>query len=345
MNLGILGGGQLGMMLCQAASKLGVNSHIYTDSDDSPAIQFSNSYVIKSYDDYREIDNFISGCDVITYEFENIPFESLEYINQKLKVHPSPKINFIIQDRLSEKKYVNQLGIPTVPFIEVNSSDEILELPNNYFPGILKTRRMGYDGKGQTVIDNPNQIININDDQYILEKKIDLKKEISVIGVRYIDGTLFTYQPIQNIHQNQILYKSSSPAQIDPKIYDQSIEWSKKIIQSLEYVGVICFEYFIDNNEKLYLNEIAPRVHNSGHLTIESYNISQFESHIRAVCNLNKIAPELINKSEMYNILGEEIEIYRNTSNSSPHEYFHDYFKKQAKAGRKMGHLTKIINS
>lgn len=345
MNLGILGGGQLGMMLCQTASKLGINTFIYTDSNDSPAINFSNSYLVKNYDDFKEIDNFIKGCDIITYEFENIPFTTLDYINKKLEVHPSPNINLVIQDRLTEKKYVNQLGIPTVPFVEIKSSDEISKLPNNYFPGILKTRKMGYDGKGQTVIEDPNQIQNVNNDQYILEKKIDLKKEISVIGVRYLDGTLFTYQPIQNIHQNQILYKSSSPAQIDPKIYNQSIKWSEKIIKSMEYVGVICFEYFIDKNEELFLNEIAPRVHNSGHLTIESYNVSQFESHIRAVCNLPKVEPQLINHSEMYNILGEEIEIYRKRSNFLTNEYFHDYHKKQPKSGRKMGHLTKLISS
>jgi len=181
MNLGILGGGQLGMMLCQTASKLGINTFIYTDSNDSPAINFSNSYLVKNYDDFKEIDNFIKGCDIITYEFENIPFTTLDYINKKLEVHPSPNINLVIQDRLTEKKYVNQLGIPTVPFVEIKSSDEISKLPNNYFPGILKTRKMGYDGKGQTVIEDPNQIQNVNNDHYILEKKIDLKKDLSSV--------------------------------------------------------------------------------------------------------------------------------------------------------------------
>ena len=297
MKLGILGGGQLGMMMCQAARNNNIDTIIYSDFLDSPAVQFSNNHFISDYNDLSKIDEFINECDVITYEFENIPYETLKHINKKLNVFPSPSVNNIIQDRLTEKNFINKLDIDTVPFLEV-SDKKLSKIDEDFFPAILKTRRMGYDGKGQSIINDLRSLTEIEQDTYILEKKIDLKQEISVITVRYQDESLFSYLPIDNTHKDQILFKSISPALINQDLKLKALMWSEKIIKSLDYIGVICVEFFIDKNDKLYVNEIAPRVHNSGHLTIESYNISQFESHVRAVCNLEKIEPKIQNEAE-----------------------------------------------
>ena len=342
MKLGILGGGQLGMMMCQAAKSIDISTIIYSDSLDSPAINFSDSHFIDKYDNFLKIEEFVNECDVITYEFENIPYETLKYIKSKINVFPSPEVNNIIQDRLSEKNYIDSLKIPVVPFVKINNQSDLDSASNDYFPAILKTRKLGYDGKGQQVINEKKDILEIASGQYILEKKIKLKQEISVITVRYQNGNMHSYTPIDNDHKNQILSKSISPAIISKTIEQKSLEWSKKIISNLDYIGVICVEYFISEEDELFVNEIAPRVHNSGHLTIESYNISQFESHVRAVCNIDCIEPKMMYSSEMVNILGEDIFKYR-MKELEQNSYFHDYFKEEAKSGRKMGHITKIL--
>jgi len=342
MIVGILGGGQLGMMLCQAARKLNLQTFIYTDSDDSPAIKYADSYLIKKYDNFHEIDSFIKKCDFVTYEFENIPFKTLSYIEQKINVSPNSQVNKIIQDRLTEKNYVNKINIPTVPYIEINNTTDLKSVDPNFFPAILKTRRLGYDGKGQIVIHSHKDISEISNNEYILEKKINLHQEISIIAVRYKDGTIFTYQPIDNVHKNQILFKSFSPANSEKSIIEEAKNHANNFAEKISYVGTFCLEFFITEEKKLLLNEIAPRVHNSGHLTIESYNVSQFESHIRSVCNLEKVKPSLKYKSEMINILGDDIYNYRDRS-IKENEYFHDYHKKESKTGRKMGHFTKVL--
>ena len=342
MIVGILGGGQLGMMLCQAARKLNLQTFIYTDSDDSPAIKYADSYLIKKYDNFHEIDSFIKKCDFVTYEFENIPFKTLSYIEQKINVSPNSQVNKIIQDRLTEKNYVNKINIPTVPYIEINNTTDLKSVDPNFFPAILKTRKLGYDGKGQIVIHSYKDISEISNNEYILEKKINLHQEISIIAVRYKDGTIFTYQPIDNIHRNQILFRSFSPANSEKSIIEEAKNHANNFAEKISYVGTFCLEFFITEEKKLLLNEIAPRVHNSGHLTIESYNVSQFESHIRSVCNLEKVKPSLKYKSEMINILGDDIYNYRDRS-IKENEYFHDYHKKESKTGRKMGHFTKVL--
>ncbi len=342
MIIGILGGGQLGMMLCQVASKLNIQTFIYSDTDDSPAIKYANHFLIKKYDDFHEIDNFIKKCDFVTYEFENIPFKTLSYIEQKIKISPSSEINQIIQDRLTEKNYVNKINIPTVPYMEINNTSDLKSVDPKFFPAILKTRKLGYDGKGQIVINSKKDISDIPNNEYILEKKINLQQEISIIAVRYKDGTIFTYQPIENIHKNQILFKSFSPANSEKSIIKEATNHAYNFAEKISYVGTFCLEFFINEEKKLLLNEIAPRVHNSGHLTIESYNVSQFESHIRSVCDLEKVEPSLKSKSEMINILGDDIYNYREKS-FKENEYFHDYHKKESKTGRKMGHFTKVL--
>ena len=342
MKLGILGGGQLGMMMCQAARNNNIDTIIYSDFLDSPAVLFSNNHFISDYNDLSKIDEFINECDVITYEFENIPYETLKHINKKLKVFPSPSVNNIIQDRLTEKNFINKLDIDTVPFLEV-SDKKLSKIDEDFFPAILKTRRMGYDGKGQSIINDLRSLTEIEQDTYILEKKIDLKQEISVITVRYQDESLFSYLPIDNTHKDQILFKSISPAFINQDLKLKALMWSEKIIKSLDYIGVICVEFFIDKNDNLYVNEIAPRVHNSGHLTINAYNVSQFENHVRAVCGLEQIPLEKISDAKMINLIGDEISSYRKISKLNDNEFFFDYLKKEIKEKRKMGHLTTLI--
>ena len=339
MILGILGGGQLGMLLAQAANKIGIDIFIYSNSNDSPAINYCQKSIIQSYDNLDTLDKFIKECDVITFEFENIPFETLNYILKDKPVFPSPHINQIIQDRLLEKKYINNLNIQTTGFIELNKDTKVNE---EIFPAILKTRRMGYDGKGQSVINSKDDLVNIDMSiPYILEKKINLLKEFSIIITRYQDGKVFTYEPIENVHQEQILHTSKIPASITNEIMNSARKQCEILANSLNYVGTMCVEYFVDQNEVIYVNEIAPRVHNSGHLTIETYDCSQFESHIRAVCNLPKKEPRKIRNAKMFNIIGEDIKKYRNQS-AKENCFFYDYEKKSIVSGRKMGHLTNI---
>ena len=339
MILGILGGGQLGMLLAQAANKIGIKTFVYTDSDDSPAINYSQKSLIQSYDDLETLGRFIKECDVVTFEFENIPFDTLNYILKDKPVFPSPHINQIIQDRLLEKKFINNLNIKTTDFIDLNKDTKISE---EIFPGMLKTRRMGYDGKGQSVVNSKDDLVNIDMNiPYILEKKINLLKEFSIIITRYQDGKVFTYEPIENVHQEQILHTSKIPASITNEMVNTAQKQCEIMANSLNYVGTMCVEYFVDHNEVIYVNEIAPRVHNSGHLTIESYDCSQFESHIRAVCDLPKKEPQKIKNAKMLNIIGEDIKKYRNKSTKENY-FFYDYEKKSVKSGRKMGHLTNI---
>ena len=212
-------------------------------------------------------------------------------------------------------------------------------------PGILKTTTLGYDGKGQHLINYVEDLDSINIDYskgYILEKLVKLKKEISIIVTRFSDKKYETYEPIENLHEDQILKFSSIPADISDKILNQSKLWATQIAEELKYVGTLCVEFFIDRNENLYVNEIAPRVHNSGHLTINAYNISQFENHVRAVCKLDQIPLKKISNAMMENIIGDQITIFRNKEINS-NEFFFDYLKKEIKRKRKMGHLTTLI--
>ena len=205
---------------------------------------------------------------------------------------------------------------------------------------------MGYDGKGQYPIQNINQIssLNINfNKEYILEKLIKLKKEVSVIVTRYKDNKYEIYEPIENTHEVQILRHSKIPADISTKLFNQSTEWAVRIAEELKYIGTLCVEFFIDRNDNLYVNEIAPRVHNSGHLTINAYNISQFENHVRAVCLLEQIQLKKISNASMINIIGDQITHYRENPKLSDNQFFFDYLKKEIKEKRKMGHLTTLI--
>ncbi len=339
-TLGIIGSGQLGSMLCQAAKKLNVRTVVISDDEQGPAQKYADQFIFAKYEDRQKIKQFIDEVDVVTFEFENIPINILKQIEKEKKVLPKPEINKIIQNRKLEKSFVNELGIATTKWAFIEKAEDVTK-NSNLLPGILKTNTLGYDGQGQFVL---KSLADVKKDwcftaDYILEKKINLKKEISVIITRFIDGETFIYEPIENLHKDQILKHSKIPANIDEKIYKQAQNNAKIIADKLDYVGSMCVEYFIDQNDNLLVNEIAPRVHNSGHLTINAFNISQFENHIRAVCRLKFEKPKKNSNAEMINILGKEIEEYRSKTFKED-EFFFDYGKKIIKEKRKMGHLT-----
>ena len=344
ITLGIIGSGQLGALLCQAAKKLNVKTVVISDDEQGPAQNYSDQFIFTKYDNKEKIKEFINKVDLVTYEFENIPFEILKNIDKDKKVLPKPNINQVIQNRKLEKIFVNDLGIKTTEWAFIRSANDIKK-KEKLLPGILKTNTLGYDGHGQFILNSLDDVKKgwCFTADYILAKKVNLKKEISVIITRFQNGAKSIYEPIENIHENQILKQSKIPAEINNKIYSECIESSKKLADHLDYVGTMCVEFFLDQNNSLLVNEIAPRVHNSGHLTINSHNVSQFEGHIRAVCNLDIVPPDKISNAEMINILGKEIEEYREKF-FKENEFFFDYGKKEIKNKRKMGHLTILKN-
>ena len=343
--LGIIGGGQLGSMLAIAANKLEIKTVIFSDDIDAPAQNFSNSFIHGKYNDQTKIEEFINKVDIVTYEFENIPYETLHEINKIKPVLPKPSVNRIIQHRLAEKDFINNLNIRTTRYVSIKKKSEMGSV-EDLLPGLLKTVTLGYDGKGQYPVRSLENLDTINIDYskgYILEKLVKLKKEISIIITRFSDYKYEIYEPIENLHEDQILINSKIPAEISDKTLEQSKLWATQISEELKYVGTLCVEFFIDRNDNLYVNEIAPRVHNSGHLTINAYNVSQFENHVRAVCKLEQISLKKISNAKMKNIIGDQITNYRNKEYAE-NEFFFDYLKKEIKNKRKMGHLTTLIS-
>ena len=340
-TLGIIGGGQLGSLLASAAKDLDVRTVIFSDDVDAPGKHFCDEFIFGNYIDELKIKEFCYKVDIITFEFENIPFKTLEYLNNHKKVLPKPSINKVIQNRLSEKDFINKCNLRTTAYNYIDELDKI-KTNNDLIPGLLKTCTLGYDGKGQYKINDIKDLDELNIDfnkDYILEKFINLKQEISVVITRFGHQKYEIYEPIENIHEDQILKNSSIPANINEKIFNQSINWASLISEELDYIGTMCVEFFIDKNDNLYVNEIAPRVHNSGHLTLNTYNVSQFENHIRSVCGLEKIPIKKLKNAKMINLIGKDIELYRNRKLNN-NEFFYDYLKKEIKEKRKMGHLT-----
>ena len=344
ITLGIIGGGQLGSMLAISAKKLNIKTVIYCDDPHAPAQNFCDKFISGGYNDKEKIIEFVNLVNCVTFEFENIPFETLNEINKSKPVLPKPPINRIIQHRLAEKDFINKLNIRTTRYVSIEKKSEI-ESVQDMLPGLLKTTTLGYDGKGQYLIQKIEDLETLNIDfskGYILEKLVKLKKEISIIITRFDNKKYEIYEPVENLHEEQILKYSKIPAEIENKVLEQSKLWAMQIAEELKYVGTLCVEFFIDRNDNLYVNEIAPRVHNSGHLTINAYNVSQFENHIRAVCKLEQIAIKKISNAKMKNIIGNEISFYRNKKYEQ-NEFFFDYLKKEIKSKRKMGHLTTLI--
>lgn len=340
--IGILGGGQLGRMLTLAAARLGLKCHIYEPGADCPAGQVAASCMTAPYDDHVALTDFARGVDVITYEFENIPDAALDVVEQSAPVHPNRQALVTSQDRLTEKTFLNDLGLATAPFRAVNSQAELEQAASAFAgSGILKTRRLGYDGKGQVRIGADSDIAAawaaMHGADAILEGLVDFACEISVIGARAQDGQIACFDPGRNVHRDGILHTTTVPAHISKSLSTDAVLLAARIMNALDYVGVMGIELFV-TKDGLLVNEIAPRVHNSGHWTQNGCVIDQFEQHIRAVAGWPLGDGARHANVEMTNLIGDDIAAWQ----SCVTDGLHLYGKAEAKPGRKMGHINRV---
>jgi 5-(carboxyamino)imidazole ribonucleotide synthase len=342
--IGILGGGQLGRMLALAAARLGLNSCIYNDEPNAPAFQVTPLQVAAPYDDQNTLRGFAEICDVITFEFENIPSATIEFLSSLKPVRPGARALSQTQDRFIEKSFVTSLGLATAPFFDVSSAEDARSaFAKLNSGGILKTRRFGYDGKGQAKVisadDAAKAFGNFKNSPAILEGLVDFSFEASVIAARGVDGSFAAYDPPENEHENHILRRSTVPGRLTKAQGDEAKAMAKKIAEALDYVGVLAVELFVTRDGSLLVNEIAPRVHNSGHWTIEACQCSQFEQHIRAVAGWPLGDAARHADAVMENIIGAEADAWESLAKSGA---LHLYGKREAKLGRKMGHVTRL---
>ncbi|HEY3778987.1 MAG TPA: 5-(carboxyamino)imidazole ribonucleotide synthase [Rhizomicrobium sp.] len=343
--IGILGGGQLGRMLALAAAQLGLKSHIYCDHDDAPAFEVAAAHSVAAYEDDAALLRFAEAVDVVTFEFENVPARALEILARVRPTRPDAAALAPTQDRLAEKEFVSSLGIATAPFARADSAtDAHAALARIGAPALLKTRRFGYDGKGQAKISESDDLDRaleaIRHAPAILERVIDFAFECSVIAARGVDGSFAAYDPPENIHRDGILRRSQVPSRLTPAQCDEAQSINKSIAEALRFVGVLAVEFFVTNDGTLLVNEIAPRVHNSGHWTLEACTVSQFEQHIRAIAAWPLGDPARHSDAVMTNLIGEDAADWHALA-SAPGA-LHLYGKKEIRPGRKMGHLTRI---
>lgn len=347
ITLGILGGGQLGRMSALAAARLGIKTVIFTPELNSPAFFVSHETVNAEYSDFESLSAFAAKVDVISYEFENIPVETVTYLKKLKPVYPDERLLEVAQDRIAEKSFLNEIGIPTARWSSARSKDEILaqlELWNAQ-ECILKTTRFGYDGKGQARVSRDSDIDTVltqfKNTPLIMEEIVNFDHEISVIVARDQNGAMETYGPMRNEHEHHILSRTHVPAGLDPKLMDQAVSLTKSLAERLNLRGVLTLELFVTKDGRILANEIAPRTHNSGHWTIDACAVSQFENHVRTVCGLPVGAPARHSDAEMHNLIGNDIEKARSEL-ATPGACIHDYGKTEVRPGRKMGHITYI---
>jgi 5-(carboxyamino)imidazole ribonucleotide synthase len=346
--IGILGGGQLGRMLALAAARLGLKTHIYADESDAPAFDVSAFSTVGSFEDEAALGDFAAKVDVVTCEFENVPARALEIAGKKAPVHPPAKAFAVAQDRLVEKDFMRGLGIPVADYADVHDEGSLREaLARVRLPAILKTRRFGYDGKGQALVRNEAEALaalkELRCQPALIERLVAFEREISVLVVRGQDGALKFYDPVENVHQNGILAVSRVPARITADCALEARRIAGTIAEALGHVGVLCVEMFQrEEAPRLLVNEIAPRVHNSGHWTIDACLISQFENHIRAIAGWPLGATERHSDAVMTNLIGADVERWRELAGEEGVSV-HLYGKTDARPGRKMGHTTRLL--
>ena len=341
-TIGIIGGGQLARMLATAAAELGFEINIYSPDRDCPAAQVANKTVLGNYDDNEKLVAFAKNINVLTYEFENIDTKALEELEKVVDIRPSVKALKISQDRYTEKTYLNSLGIKTTQFYKI---DEVSDIEKHFVkikkPILIKTRRLGYDGKGQVLIktqDDINEYYLKNEfSPSIGEEVLRFDKELSVIIVRDKEGNTKAFEPGENVHERGILVTTTLPSSISEALKNDATKIAKKIVGDLDYIGVMGVEFFLKGKE-LLVNEIAPRVHNSGHWTMDGSYSSQFQQHIRAIMELPLLSTERHSDIVMYNLIGKV------TSDLLKNELakVHIYGKKDPRPGRKMGHVNLI---
>lgn len=346
-TIGILGGGQLGRMMALAAARLGLKAVFYCPEQDAPASHVGATVVNANYFDQSALQAFSSIVDVVTYEFENIPVETARQLEAACAVYPKPAILEITQDRLAEKAFLGDIDIPTTAWAKVENADDILLAMNAIKSGdiILKTTRMGYDGKGQkrfSIGDDPQEAWSaLGETTLIAENVIDFECEISVIVARDLYGNVKSYDPSLNDHKNFILHTSTVPAGLNPEILEKAQELAEHIATQIDLIGVMGVEMFVTKSGEILVNELAPRPHNSGHWTIDACVVSQFEQHMRAVAGLPLGETTRHSDCVMTNLLGADInkcDAYLQKAGSC----VHIYGKSDVKEGRKMGHVTEL---
>lgn len=357
--LGMIGGGQLGRMFCHAAQAMGYKVAVLDPDPASPAGAVAEQHICTAYTDPHGLQQLAQRCSVITTEFENVPAESLRALAQSSVVHPSAKAVAIVQDRNREKAFIESAGVPVAPYVPVLSEHDIVKAPEALFPGILKVARLGYDGKGQARVQSREQALRAFQDfegaECVLEARLPLASELSVVLARTATGDMVSYLPSRNEHRDGILAVSTAgPGLHSPDILEQAARATRRIAETLDYVGVMCVEFFVLNDGRLIANEIAPRPHNSGHYTMNACQVSQFEQQVRAVAGMPLGDTRCVQPAVMLNILGD---IWFSAGSSQPQEpdwasvlavpgaSLHLYGKAQARKGRKMGHVNVVGES
>lgn len=349
-TLGILGGGQLGRMIAMAAAQLGLRTHIYAPEANSPAFDVSAEYTVASYEDEEALARFARSVDVITYEFENVPGATAAILGAHAPLAPNARALAVTQDRLEEKNFIAKLGIPTAPYAAVATEAELAEAVDRIGrPAVLKTRRFGYDGKGQAMI-RPDTDLGaafkaVGEAASILEGFVPFERELSVVAARTAAGDFAAYDLCANEHRDHILDVTRVPAGVSDATGKRAVMIARAIADALDYVGVLAVELFLvqtEEGESLVVNEIAPRVHNSGHWTLGGARTSQFEQHVRAVCGWPLGSPARLGRVEMHNLIGEEANTWERIL-AEPDAQLHLYGKTEARPGRKMGHVTRVF--
>jgi 5-(carboxyamino)imidazole ribonucleotide synthase len=349
----VLGGGQLGRMFAIAARRLGYRVHTLAPEDDTPTGQIADVEINASYDDLDAVRAFAKGVDVVTFEFENVSAAATAVAEEHAIVRPNGRALFLTQHRIREKSFLAEHGLPVTPFAPVRSDEDLAHAVARIgCPAILKTASFGYDGKGQLPVSNASDAPAVwralGRQEAILEAFIDLEREISVIAARGVDGVVSHFEPIENAHERHILDVSATPARVSLEIATKVVDATRAVLESLEYVGVLCVEFFLARDGGLFINELAPRPHNSGHLTFDACRTSQFEQQVRAICALPLGSPALYQPAAMANLLGDLWsggEPNWAAALSIPELKLHLYGKTTPRPGRKMGHLTAMSES
>jgi 5-(carboxyamino)imidazole ribonucleotide synthase len=346
-TIGILGGGQLGRMLAIAAAEMGYRTHVFCPEADPCAAPVANDVTIADYEDHTALGKFAKAVDVVTLEFENVPVAACEFLARIVPVRPGAGVLRIAQDRLLEKQFAQKLKIPTAEFYAVDSlADLERAVLQAGLPAILKTRRFGYDGKGQVKIKKPSELAGaweaIGRQSAILEAMVDFKLELSVIVARSPSGEVVTFPAVENRHKNHILDETIVPAPIYPRIAKAAETMARKMAQQIKLQGLMAVEMFLGARDVIYMNEIAPRPHNSGHWSIDACITSQFTQAIRAVCDLPLGSTAILSPCRMKNLLGDMIYNYERYL-TEPNTKLHLYGKDDPKPGRKMGHITRLL--
>jgi 5-(carboxyamino)imidazole ribonucleotide synthase len=348
-TVGILGGGQLGRMLALAAARLGLKAHIYSDEPNLPAFDVAACSTVGSFEDEAALSAFAASVDVVTCEFENVPARALEIAGGKAPVHPPAKSFAVAQDRLVEKNFIRGLGIPVADYAAVHDEQSLRDaLADVQLPAILKTRRFGYDGKGQALVRSEAEAFaalkELRGQPALIEALVAFEREISVLAVRGRDGAMKFYDPVENVHPNGILAISRVPARIPADCAVEARQIAGEIAEALSHVGVLCAEMFQHESDtpRLLVNEIAPRVHNSGHWTIDACLVSQFENHIRAIAAWPLGETTRHSDAVMTNLIGNDANRWREVAGEVG-VAVHLYGKAEARPGRKMGHTTRLL--